>query len=194
MAEEYLAEDMVGLQNSKFTSAWVVRANTSPHCQVDNEPDDYDDDDDVQEVQGDNSDNDDEEEDDEDDDHMGADIRHVAKKRRARPISVQRIIRGYSNFNFNVRLPIKDTVKSPHIMQEIQRMSDAHPEWSLLTRVALRYAHTPASSASTERVWSKATQTLDKNRRHTTGPNAAALIMLSSNQHELEDMFNIGFL
>jgi len=73
--------------------------------------------------------------------------------------------------------------KSQSPVQLWQELVEQNVDYTLLARVALRYLHTPASSAPTERVWSVGTNTLVKNRRSMTGPSTSKLIMLGSNKH-----------
>ena len=97
------------------------------------------------------------------------------------------ITAGYREHNFFKTNIISDNyLKSPKVLLQLEHLSVKYPGWAPLLRVALRYFHTPASSTSTERVWSAGTLTLTNNRRHLTGNNAAALIQLKCNAHMVE--------
>ena len=83
-------------------------------------------------------------------------------------------------------LECQDPTNTGKLLSQLKNLVDG-PKGSidntLLVRVALRYFHTPASSAPTERVWSSATNTLTKNRRSFTGKNFATSLFVNCNQH-----------
>jgi hypothetical protein len=98
---------------------------------------------------------------------------------RVRPTIAQMIVK-YKQHRF--KRANRNNTQDPALLQELQRLQKADIDMTLIVRVALRYWHTPASSASTERLWSVGTNTLPKMRRGTTTANVSALINVNVNQ------------
>jgi hypothetical protein len=90
------------------------------------------------------------------------------------------MVQRYTTEMCNTGKGIQDTVA---ILGALHSLVKENMDYTLLVRVALRYAHTPASSSASERVWSTGTNTLVKSRRALSGNNVAALIYVSCNQH-----------
>jgi len=82
---------------------------------------------------------------------------------------------------------INEYLKSKHPLKLLQQMQEQYPQLSPVVRLGLRYFHTPASSAPTERVWSQATLALPSNRQLMTSGHSADVIMVKSNNKFVEE-------
>jgi len=113
-----------------------------------------------------------------DDDDDGA-VDECGNDLRLRPSNVT-VVNTYACHTFNKELKSKatDAVAMLGALRELVRVSI---DMTLLVRVALRYYHTPAASASSERVWSSGTNVMADNRKSFTGDNASVMVQLHCN-------------
>jgi hypothetical protein len=83
--------------------------------------------------------------------------------------------------------------RSAELADEWRKLVQTDIDYTLMARVALRYLHSPTSSAPTERVWSTATNTAVKARRRMAGPNTSKLIMVGCNKDRVDQDFVEAF-
>jgi hypothetical protein len=107
-----------------------------------------------------------------------------AKDQRVRPTNEEVVAKYMVKNPFSVGAVPPTDAKA--ILRQLRNLADGpngSPDNTLLLRVALRYYHTTASSAPSERVWSTGTNTLTKSRVSLTGDNISTLVYVNRNQH-----------
>ncbi len=104
-------------------------------------------------------------------------------------VDISALVSLYDKYNFPRELVDNmHAAKDQDVMlKAVQTMVKEEPRLAPVALIMLRYFSTPASSAGTERVWSKAGMVLSKLRRRLTGDNAAMLIKLGLNAALLRD-------